>query len=63
MAVHGSARNMPPAFRFFFARIFPLIFIVAGADVLYVGINGWMNARESSEATGRKEWQSSRRRY
>jgi len=43
----SSSKQMPPAVRFFFSRIFPLIFIVVGASVAFFGIRGLIRAKAS----------------
>ena len=43
----SSSRQMPPGIKFFFSRIFPLIFVVVGAGVGFFGIRGFIRARAS----------------
>ncbi len=43
-----TSKPMPPGAKFFFARIFPLIFLVVGATVAFFGIRSLLHARESS---------------
>gem|GEM_PF-6304968 len=43
-----SAKPMPPRVRFFFSRIFPLIFVVTGAAVAYFGIHALIYAKAST---------------
>ncbi len=46
---HGrSFRNMSPRSRFFFTRIFPLIFLLAGGGALVFGVRGLLRARASA---------------
>ena len=42
-----SSKPMSPALRFFFSRILPLIFIVAGVSVAYFGFRGLVRAKAS----------------
>jgi len=39
---------MSPGIKFFFARIFPLFFLVAGASIAFFGICGLIMARASA---------------
>lgn len=43
-----STKPMPPRVRFFFSRIFPLIFVIAGASVACFGIHALINAKAST---------------
>lgn len=43
----SSSKQMSPGMKFFFSRIFPLIFIVVGASVAFFGIRGFIRAKAS----------------
>ncbi len=43
----SSSRQMSPGAKFFFSRIFPLIFIVVGGTVAFFGIRGLVRAKAS----------------
>jgi hypothetical protein len=47
--IRSGDRPMPPAIRFFFSWIFPLIFVAAGTLLLIFGINGVNRAIASSD--------------
>jgi hypothetical protein len=42
-----TSKQMPPAVKFFFARIFPVLFIIVGASVLYFGLGQIELAKQS----------------
>ncbi len=42
-----ASKPMSPGMKFFFSRIFPLIFIVVGGSVLFVGLRGLVRAKAS----------------
>ena len=44
----SSSRQMNPGMKFFFSRIFPFIFIIAGGVTAFFGIRGVIRAKESS---------------
>ena len=46
--MRSSVNSQSPAMRFFFSRVFPLIFIAAGAGVGYAGWLGLAKARAST---------------
>ncbi|MBI2441031.1 MAG: DUF3592 domain-containing protein [Lentisphaerae bacterium] len=43
----SSSKQMSPGMRFFFSRIFPLIFVVVGASVAFFGVRGLIRAKAS----------------
>lgn len=43
----SSSKPMSPGMRFFFSRIFPLIFVAVGASVAFFGIRGLIRAKAS----------------
>ena len=43
-----ASRKMTPGMKFFFSRIFPLIFLISGAVIAFLGIRGLIRAKESS---------------
>lgn len=45
----SSSNQMSPGMRFFFSRIFPLIFVVVGASVAFFGIRGLVRAKASMD--------------
>lgn len=45
----NSTQQLTPGRRFFFSRIFPLIFIVVGASVAFFGIRGLQRAKASTD--------------
>ena len=45
----SSSRELGPGMQFFFSRIFPLIFIIAGGTVGYFGFKNLINAEKSSQ--------------
>ena len=47
MSFSSSAKRMSPRMKFFFSRIFPLIFVVVGAIVLFFGVRGLIRANAS----------------
>lgn len=46
---YSSRREMGPGMKFFFARIFPFIFVIIGASVTYFGVRNLCRASESAE--------------
>lgn len=48
----ATVKQMPPGVRFFFSRIFPLIFVIVGAGVGYAGLRSLENARASTRWPG-----------
>jgi len=45
----SSSKKQSPGMKFFFSRIFPLIFIVIGAGVAFFGIRGLIRANASTD--------------
>ncbi|AKJ64909.1 DUF3592 domain-containing protein [Kiritimatiella glycovorans] len=43
----SSSRKMSPGKKFFFSRIFPLVFVVIGAGTAFLGIRGLIRAKAS----------------
>ena len=43
----SSSKQMSPGMKFFFSRIFPLIFVIVGASVVFFGIRGLIKAKAS----------------
>lgn len=43
----SSSKPISPGMRFFFSRIFPMIFVVVGASVAFFGIRGLIRAKAS----------------
>ena len=44
----SSSKQLSPGMKFFFSRIFPLIFIVIGASVAFFGLRGLIRAKAST---------------
>lgn len=45
----GNTKALSPALKFIFVRLFPLLFIVAGAGLAYHGIHEFMGAKDSTK--------------